>query len=88
MDTKPKERAVCDFVGMIQHSWTWDRMTDEERQKLLSLYYDDPGCKKAIVGSYDQRWRVCNAILRSYLSGIGYNGFRWREKYPERVPSF
>lgn len=88
MDIKPKERAVSDFVGMIEHSWTWDRMTGDEQSKLLALYYDDPGTKRAIVGSYEQRWMVCNAILRSYLSGIGYTGFTWREKHPSRVPSF
>lgn len=86
MNTKQKENAVRDFLDMIQHSWTYERMTDSEKGKLVSLFiYDDP-CIKALTGSYKQRWKTCNAIFRAYLSGIGYTDWTWREEKSTSTP--
>lgn len=81
---KPKEQALTDFMEMTRHSWTYDRMTEDEK------YW----CEKALTspeaqdiqGTYRQRWSAYNAVYFAYLVGIGYNGALWREPHPEEIP--
>lgn len=69
--------AKSDFLETIKRSWTWGRLTMNERvtfEAMLSTYDD------AIKGTYDQRWRICQALYTTYLAGLGYTGGEWREK--------
>ena len=78
---KVKENAVRDFVEMISHSWTWDRMTDEEKRNFHVCVNNLP--VNAITGTYNNRWHIINAIYTAYLAGLGYlGGADWRE--PEK----
>lgn len=81
---KPKEKAFPDFLEMTRHSWTYQRMTEEEKSR----------CEKAlrnaalldIVGSYSHRYGALNGVYYAFLLGIGYTGALWREPHPENVP--
>lgn len=81
---KPKEKAFPDFLEMTRHSWTYQRMTDDEKTR----------CEKAlrnaasldIQGSYSQRYGALNGVYYGYLLGIGYTGALWREWCPEEIP--
>ena len=81
---KPKEKAFPDFLEMTRNSWTYQRMTEEEKCR----------CEKAlrsassldIQGSYSQRCGALNAVYYGYLLGIGYTGALWREPHPEEIP--
>ena len=81
---KPKEKAFPDFLEMTRHSWTYDRMTDDEKTR----------CEKAlrsaasldIQGSYNQRYNALNGVYYAFLLGIGYSGALWREPHPEEIP--
>ena len=77
--------AVSDFLDMIHHSWTFEKMTFSERMILNDLFFS-PRTVDAIKGDYRQRWAVCNAIYGAYLDGLGYCGIGWREI--ETVPLF
>ena len=80
-----KENAVRDFIDMIKKSWTYDKMTKKERYDFLELFGREP-YTVAIIGSYRQRWAICNAIYDAYLTGIGYDGPNWRDPHPEESP--
>ena len=88
MSNKQKENAVVDFVDMIIHSWTYERMTAKEQSDVLGLFAYVVPCEKAIVGSYQHRWAVCQAVYSAYLTGLGYTGMGWRDPNPEKHPKF
>ena len=76
---KAKENAWSDFRQMIMKSWTWARLTDDERIKALDALHfaDDQGY---IIGSYRQRWGIMNSVWFAFLLGVGYdNSMNWRE---------
>lgn len=73
---KDKDRAYSDFKSMITDSWTWDRLTDEER-KTFENHLACWSC--SVGGSYDTRYGIFNLLYQAYLAGVGYNGFTWRE---------
>lgn len=77
MEKLKKENVIIDFKKMIFNSWTFDRMTLEERQKLFETF-DNIQTEKALVGTYKTRWTILQAIYSSFLIGLGYNGFNWR----------
>ena len=76
--TNPKESVVFDFLAMISKSWTFARMTEEEKRSCKDLFFSVP-CEQALKGDYKARWKVCQALYNAFLYGIGYNGFMWRE---------
>lgn len=75
---KNKELVLSDFIGMIKESWTYNKMTYEEKERLLDML-DSNRTKDALKGTYDNRWCVLQAIYGAYLIGIGYDNFNWRE---------
>lgn len=75
---KNKETAKQDFVKMIKNSWTYNRMTQEEKDACLSCF-TTMKVEKAMKGTYENRWSVLHALYEAYLKGIGYNGWNWRE---------
>ena len=78
-----KENAVKDFKEYISHAWTWVRLTEEEQKQFLSAIDSVQGTK-AISGTYDARWNVCNACYTAFLYALGYGKansdgwFDWR----------
>ena len=81
---KPKEKAFPDFLEMTHHSWTYQKMTDEEKSRC------DKALKCAasldIQGGYRQRYGALNGVYYGFLLGIGYTGALWREPHPEEIP--
>ena len=86
MDRK-KEHATHYFMRTVYDSWTYDRMTEDERGRLESAidFADRQGMVK---GAFDTRWNVLQAVYNAFLMGIGYDGMNWREPNPEQVPNF
>lgn len=75
---KDKNKVFDDYTAMIINSWTYDRMTKEEKTRII----DQLNCertKKEVVGTYIQRWRVLNLMYSSFLEGLGYKPSGWRE---------
>ena len=74
---KNKEEAKKDFIVMTQKSWTYERMTEEEKIRFDELFSEN-SVNAALKGSYLIRWRILQAIFSAYLKGIGYTGWQWR----------
>lgn len=75
---KVKERVFIDYYEMITKSWTYDRLTNEERERFKELIFRS--CtQKSIKGTYAQRWETLNILYSAFLSGVGYTGGNWRE---------
>lgn len=81
---KDKMQAITDFKKMIFNSWTYDRMTRDERERL-ALALDGVQAHE-IKGNYNARIAALNLAYNSFLLAIGYTGFKWREKHPENIP--
>ena len=81
MNTNTATTAAADydaFCGIVLHSWTYERMTDEEQIRCLDAlrWAKDHG---AIKGCRKTRWEIMQAVFQSFLIGLGYDGFQWRE---------
>lgn len=83
---KEKENARKDYINMIKNAWTVDKMTNEEWNKLLDIFYNTQ-TSEVLKGTYDQRWKVLQAIFTSYLIGLGYTP-DWREDQPSTSKYF
>lgn len=70
---KNKELARDHFIDVILHSWTWEKLTPNER----SLFWDV--LPQNIKGTFQQRYETCNVIYHAYLQGIGYKPVGWRD---------
>ena len=73
-----KEMAFREFCDMVQKCWTFERMTDKEQALCCSAlqFARDQG---ALRGNFNARWTVLHSIYNAFLSGLGYDGFNWRE---------
>jgi len=80
---KANESAKESYIEMIKRSWTWNRLTQEERTKFLELL-DHPCSSVVIKGTYNQRWEACEALYHTFLAGLGYDAdpLEWREAEP------
>ena len=80
---KIKENAKYNFNDMIQKSWTFNKLTKEERETWHHII-TSPQLEQALKGGYDTRWHILQVVYSSFLAGVGYNGANWREN--ERQP--
>lgn len=73
--TDETKNAVFDyFNSVISHSWTWERLTDKEKECFKTCI--DFG---RIQGSKRQRITTLNMIYSAFLHGVGYTPTNWRE---------
>ncbi len=77
---KDKNLAKQNYIEMIKESWTWAKLTQEERQTFLDLL-EHPQGKRVIKGSYQERYEACDCLYYAFLCGLGYskNPCKWRE---------
>lgn len=80
-----KERAYDDFIAMIKNSWTWERLTVDERNRFTSTMETR---LRDIKGSYLQRRNAYSACYAMFLDGLGYEPIGWREPEYEWVVSY
>ena len=76
---KDKDNVIIDFNHMIMQSWTYDKMSLEEKKRWNNIL-NDGRTVKSLRGSYYARWDILQAIYNAYLIGIGYTGCTWREE--------
>lgn len=75
---KNKKNAQTDWTDMIVKSWTWEKLTREERKKFGDELNKET-TKKIISGTYRQRWEILSVLYSMFLEGCGYNGGTWRD---------
>lgn len=76
---KNKEDALKNFMHTTIKSWTYAKMTELEKERLLKVL-TDKRTENILKGGYKARYDILNAIYSTYLMGIGYNGASWREE--------
>jgi hypothetical protein len=70
---KDKEQAREHFIDVILHSWTYLRLTENERSKFWDVLPQN------LKGTYLQRYETCNNVYGAYLQGLGYKPIGWRD---------
>ncbi len=72
------------FHNVIKKSWTWDRLTEEEKQRFTDMNVFD-----RIKGNDQTRVEWMQTIYQSYLTALGYKPIGWRETEEEKeMPRF
>lgn len=79
---KNKENVLSDFLDMTFQSWTWKKMTQDEKDRFIEMINSTRIRKDALKGSYDVRWGILNSLYYAYLMGLGYTP-TWRENKKE-----
>lgn len=76
------ERALEEFKDNIRQSWTYERLTEEERAEVERIFHT-VGMVKVLRGDYERCYEQITMIYRAYLYGLGYKrnggGLHWRE---------
>ena len=78
---RDKNLAKSNYLKSIEQSWTWARLTQEEKEKFIELL-DHPCSGIVLRGTYDQRWQACDALYYTFLIGLGYSPLDWRDNQP------
>ena len=73
-----KENVLNDYIVMIKNSWTYEKLTEEEKENLKDIFYSIR-TENALKGTYKQRRAVLDAIYFSFLKGLNYEPIGWRE---------
>lgn len=76
---KNKENAMKDWIENIKKSWTWEKLTQEERNRFIKLI-NSYGAKLVVKGSYNDRYLILQALYHSFLTALNYNPTNWREE--------
>lgn len=77
---RTKENALLHHLAMDCRSWTFARLTQEEKESCVNalLWANRQGM---IKGNFDARYEIMNAIYNAFLMGAGYRGgCTWREE--------
>lgn len=73
-----KENVLQDFKKMIYDSWTYEKLTNFERQQLEKTF-ESVQLNNVLKGTLKQRWAVLHATYNAFLMGVGYTDFNWRD---------
>nr|DAE28899.1 MAG TPA: hypothetical protein [virus sp. ctmTa7] len=72
------------FQNVIKNSWTWQRLTEEEKQRFVNL-----DVFNEIKGNKDAREQWLFTIYAGFLTGVGFNGsIRWRATEDKKEKPF
>ena len=74
---KTKENAIYNYMVMIKQSWTWERLTTEERVAFIDTV--NWATDRGIKGNYEQRWDILQLMYHTFLNALGYAPIGWRE---------
>ena len=84
---KAKENAYADWFEMTFNSWTWEKLTDDEKTTFTNQMDFWCNHRGLLTGTYKQRWEILNEMYYMYLLGVGYKPIGWRENTEEN-PKF
>ena len=72
------------FHNVIEKSWTWSRLTDEEQKRFANM-----DVFERIRGDEQTKIEWLCTIYESYIEALGYKPIGWREPEEEKdVPWF
>ena len=72
------------FHNVIEKSWTWSRLTEDEKQRFINM-----NVFERIRGDEQTKKEWLCTIYESYIEALGYKPIGWRETEEEKdVPRF
>lgn len=76
---------LAQYRSMIIESWTFQKLTEEEKDRLLNkvLTPDNVQLREALKGRRGHCWDILQNIYHSYLIALDYKPINWREKEEE-----
>ena len=86
--TKEQEKTMlfAKFRTMIGNSWTFERLTEEEKERVMTILSEkDSRTMTVLKGTKQQRWAILQAIYSSFLIALDYKPIGWREKEENEV---
>lgn len=81
-----KENATGKFYENIKKSWTYERLTTEEKNRFEKVIFSTQ-IQNCLKGTYKQRYEILNSIYHSFLMALDYTPIGWREN-TENIPLF
>ena len=70
------------FQNVIKKSWSWEKLTAEERQRFIDMDVFD-----RIKGNDQTRIEWLNTVYQSFLTALDYTPIGWRETEKD-IPQF
>lgn len=70
---------VNDYIEMIKNSWTYERLTSEERKRLIDLF-NHVSVLNSLKYTKDHKWDVLHDVYYSFLIALEYTPIGWREE--------
>ncbi len=83
MIKRSKEEARPDRIEIFLRSWTYNRLTPEEKTDIIQKL-----ANAQLKSTYKQRCEQLNTIYFSFLESIGYKPIGWRIPDGEETPQF
>lgn len=80
---KRKENVIQDYQQMIYKSWTYEKMTPQEKHQWAEALDHIRTCD-TLKGTYNQRWETLQAIYYTFLLALNYT-WNWREEKESEV---
>lgn len=71
-----KEEAFDYYMKVIKYSWTYQRLTRQERDRLMIGLSEH---RDGLKGDFYQRVGQMAAMYSMFLRGVGYEPTGWRE---------
>ena len=80
MKNEQKKQQADMIYESLTESWTYKRMTEEEKKKVYHLieWIANCGTLKE-MNTKRQVYSLISAAYHSFLEGIGYTGSNWRD---------
>lgn len=71
---KTKENALLHYVEMTCKSWTFAKMTQAEKEKIIACLFATNA-----FGTFRQRFEIYHAVYSTFLEALNYEPLHWRE---------
>lgn len=79
---KNKDNALNDFINMIVKSWTYDRLTEKERERCMEALRET-----TLKGNWNCRCEILHSVYNAFLLALDCKSIGWRED-AENIPLF
>ena len=67
------------FNLCIKDSWTYAKLTKEEKDNLLNLLSKEH-IRNSVKGCRQVKREILHSIYEAFLVGCGYNSWNWRDE--------
>ena len=72
------KELIQKFNEMTIKSWTYEKLTPEEKEQWKMTIFNNNMVEKALKGTESQKYHILHTIYKAFLMGCGYDNFNWR----------